>query len=143
MEGRILCPIDFSESSIDALRCALEIARKERLGVVVLYSYRLIQTDQDEEIIEFKNKTEAAAKEKFSAFEHLFQNGVTTDHEFVVEIGFFSDCISRQIRTKPITKIVIDNKMRPLLNDSHLNQEPFLRSLPIPVVVVGEPGQTG
>ena len=142
MEGRILCPIDFSESSIEALKYALEIARKEHLGVTVLYSYRLIQTEQGEEILEFKNKVEAAAREKFSAVEKIFKNGVTTDHEFVIEIGFFSDCISRQIRTRPVTKIVIDNRMRPLLNDSHLNQEPFLLSLPIPVIVVGEQGQT-
>ena len=139
MERRILCPIDFSESSIEALKCALEIARKEHLGVTVLYSYRLIQTEQGEEILDFKNRREASAKEKFSTIERLFDNGMCTDYEFVIEIGFFSDCIARQIRTGTVTKIVIDNKMRPLLNDRHLNQESFRHSLPIPVIVVGEP----
>ena len=142
MEGRILCPIDFSESSIKALKCALEIARNEHLGIIVLYSYRLIQTDQGEEILDFKNKKEALAKERFSAIEHLFENGPNIHYEFVIEIGFFSDCIVRQIRTAPVTKIVIDNEMRPLLNDKHLNREPFLLSLSVPVIVVGGSDQT-
>lgn len=112
------------------------------MGLTVLYSYRLIQTEQGEEILDFKNKMEASAKEKFSTIEHFFDNSVSTDHEFVIGIGFFSDCIARQIRTGSVTKIVIANKMRPLLNDRHLNQEPFLHSLSIPVILVGEPGQT-
>lgn len=140
MKGRILCPIDFSESSIEALKCAIEIARKECMGITVLFSYRLIEMGQGEEIMNFKNKMEASAKERFSAIEHFFNNGVNIDYEFVIEIGFFSDCISRQIRTGTVAQIVIDNGMRPLLNDKHLNQMPFLYSLSIPVIVVGEAG---
>lgn len=142
MKGRILCPIDFSEASIEALKCAIEIARKERMGITVLFSYRLIEMEQGEEIMHFKNKMEASAREKFSAIEHFFDNGVSTDYEFVIEIGFFSDCISRQIRTAPVAKVVIANGMRPLLNDKHLNQTPFLYSLSVPVIVVGATGET-
>src|SRR5690606_3628214 len=109
---------------------------------IVLYSYRLIQTDQGEEILDFKNKKEALAKERFSAIEHLFDNGANIHYELVIEIGFFSDCIVRQIRTAPVAKIVIDNEMRRLLNAKHLNREPFLLSLTVPVIVVGGSDQS-
>ncbi|HLT79489.1 MAG TPA: universal stress protein [Cyclobacteriaceae bacterium] len=136
MKGKILCPIDFSESSIEALKYAIEMANKEGRSVTVLYSYRLIQPDQEEEILKFRNRVELRARERFCMLEPFFHNGTITDHEFLIEIGFFGDCILRQIRTNSVDKIVIDKNMRRLITERP--QDAFLGSLPVPVVIVGD-----
>ncbi|HEY4652954.1 MAG TPA: universal stress protein [Cyclobacteriaceae bacterium] len=138
MEEKILCPIDFSESSIKALKYAIKLAKKEHLGVTVLFSYRLIQPGRGEEILSFRDKMEEAARERFDVLEKFFDNGVKTDHEFLVEIGFFSDCIARQVRNKKVRKIVIDNHMHEIINDLNQPPESFLNSLPVPVIVIGD-----
>jgi hypothetical protein len=136
MRGKILCPIDFSESSIEALKYAIDMANKEGRGVTVLYSYRLIQPDQEEEILKFRNRVELRARERFCMLEPFFHNGTVTDHEFLIEIGFFSDCILRQIRNNQVDKIVMDGNMRRLIVERP--QESFLGSLPVPVIIVGD-----
>ncbi|MFO7256241.1 MAG: universal stress protein [Bacteroidota bacterium] len=135
MKGKILCPIDFSESSIEALKYAIEMANKEGRGVTVLYSYRLIQPDQEEEILKFRNRVELRARERFCMLEPFFHNGTVTDHEFLIEIGFFSDCILRQVRNNQVDKIVLDSNMRRLIVERP--HESFLGSLPVPVIIVG------
>lgn len=136
MKGKILCPIDFSESSIEALKYAIEMAKREERGVTVLYSYRLIEPDQGDGILKFRNRVEMRARARFCMLEPFFHNGTVTDHEFLIEIGFFSDCILRQVRNERIDKIVIDDKMRRLVND--LPHGGFLASLPVPVIIVGD-----
>jgi nucleotide-binding universal stress UspA family protein len=136
MKGKILCPIDFSETSIEALKYAIEIANKEGRSVTVLYSYRLIQPDQEEEILKFRNRVELRARERFCMLEPFFHNGTMTDHEFLIEIGFFSDCIIRQVRNNHVDKIVMDRNMRRLIVE--FPPDSFLGSLPVPVVIVGD-----
>jgi hypothetical protein len=135
MKGKILCPIDFSESSIEALKFAIDMANKEGRSVTVLYSYRLIQPDHEEEILKFRNRVELRARERFCMLEPFFHNGTMTDHEFLIEIGFFADCILRQVRNNSIDKIVMDNNMRRLITE--IPQDSFLGSLPVPIIIVG------
>lgn len=136
MKGKILCPIDFSDSSIEALKYAIHMANEEGRAVTVLYSYRLIQPDQEEEILKFRNRIELRARERFCMLEPFFHNGTVTDHEFLIEIGFFSDCILRQVRSNDVDKIVMDRNMRRLITE--LPQDSFLGSLPVPVIIVGD-----
>ncbi|HEX7015052.1 MAG TPA: universal stress protein [Cyclobacteriaceae bacterium] len=136
MKGKILCPIDFSETSIEALKYAIQMANKEGSCVTVLYSYRLIQPDQEEEILKFRNRIELRARERFCMLEPFFHNGTVTDHEFLIEIGFFADCILRQVRENGVDKIVMDRNMRRLITERP--QDVFLRTLPVPVIIVGE-----
>lgn len=140
MKKSILCPIDFSESSIRALQYAINLAKKDRSGITVLYSFRLIQSPGDEGVVTFKKKMENDARERFTSLEKFFENDRRIDHQFIVEVGFFPDSIAGQVRKNSVSKIVIDKEMYPLINES-LNDhrqpvESLLNALNIPVIVV-------
>jgi nucleotide-binding universal stress UspA family protein len=142
MKKSILCPIDFSKSSVNALQYAIELAKKEHSGITVLYSFRLIQPKNGEGVVSFRKKMEKTALEKFTGLEKYFETDKQVDHRFLVEIGFFSDSIASQVRKNAISKVVIGNDMYPLINDHiighHQPMTSYLNSLRIPLIVVPE-----
>ncbi|MGC4021592.1 MAG: universal stress protein [Cyclobacteriaceae bacterium] len=60
--------VDFSESSKDALRCAVSLAQKFNEPLTILYAYRLLDGIEGE-AASMKNQIENDALKKFNALE--------------------------------------------------------------------------
>lgn len=135
MNRIILCPIDFSVSSVEALQYAVKLAESTKDSVSVLYSYRL-QPASMEGILEFKKRKEDDVKARFKSLEGLF---TSIPYKFIIEIGFLSDSIDNHIRKNGISALVMNRKMCSALNDHKEGaMEEFFESLTIPVVIIPE-----
>ena len=132
MKDRILCVIDFSESSAQALKWAQKFAEKTGATLTVLYSYRLLNSGNLSDIVSFKKQTEENSRKKFVELA-----GSDSKALFVTEIGFYSDNIENFIRKNPLTLVVMSDAMAHLIYD-HKGQtlQQFQRAIKVPLMVV-------
>jgi nucleotide-binding universal stress UspA family protein len=132
MSKSILCAIDFSESSLNALKWAAELSAKFNSHLTVLYPYRLLQTSK-EDVVELKKKNVELATRKFEALENDYLNGKVTSFEFTPEVGFLTDRIEDHLRKNSILMMVIGKNMN---SSSQENLDDLLNSVKVPVVVI-------
>jgi nucleotide-binding universal stress UspA family protein len=132
MSKSILCAIDFSESSLNALKWAAEFSAKFNSHLTVLYPYRLLQTSK-EDVVELKRKNVELATRKFEALENDYLNGKVTSFEFSPEVGFLSDRIEDHLRKNHILMMVIGKNMN---SASQENLDDLLHQVKVPVVVI-------
>ncbi len=137
MKDHILCAIDFSESSVNALRWANKIAGGTAADLAVLYSYRLIQTGKVADILSFQRKTEEEAKRSYLALSAGVKNGTAVPSSFITEIGFYSDNIEKFVRKNPSSVVVLSEKLAREIYD-HKGQPllSFLGTLQVPLFIV-------
>ena len=138
MPKMVLCPVDFSDSSIGALRYAMGVARKEEAGLAVLYTYRLTQLQKGEEVLSFRKKMEEEARQKFMKLESSIKAIVDLAPDFMVQIGFVTDSILGYVRKHEVSLLVLDRGIYHLLNDHGEAPDEFLHSLNVPFVIVPE-----
>jgi len=132
MAKSILCPIDFSESSLHALRCAVDLSSRYNCHLAVLYPFRLIQTSKDE-VLEAKKKNEEQAVVKFESLKSDYLNGKTLSFSFSPEVGFLSDRIEDHLRKNSILFMVIGKNMNA---SNQENLDDVLKHAHVPVVFV-------
>jgi nucleotide-binding universal stress UspA family protein len=135
----ILCAIDFSKSSLQALKWTIKMAQLTKAKVTVLFCYRLITAGDDEETLHLKKNIEDEALKKFNKIEKEMINGQSVSYQFVVEVGFFSFRIEMFIRKSPVGLLVMGDSIIPNFNEyKNLNFEQFLKNSKVPVVIVSE-----
>ena len=132
MAKSILCAIDFSESSLHALKLAADLAARFNCHLTVLYPYRLIQANK-EDIMQIKKKNEELAIRKFEALENDYLNGKVSSFDFTAEVGFLVDRIEEHLRKSPILMMVIGKNMN---SSSQENLDDLINQVKVPVVVV-------
>ena len=133
MMKSILCVIDFSEASMDALKWAIELSRRDGTHLHVLYPYRLLQPHKGVEMIKHKKETEQTAMKEFEVIEKklFLEGGISFD--FKPEVGFLSDRVEDRLRKNSPDLLVMS------MHVSKLNKENFeelLNNLKIPLVLV-------
>lgn len=132
MSKSILCAIDFSESSLNALKWAAEFSAKFNSHLTVLYPYRLLQISK-EDVMELKKKNVELATRKFEALENDYLNGKVTSFEFSAEVGFLTDRIEDHLRKNHILMMVIGKNMN---STSQENLDDLINNVKVPVVVI-------
>ena len=142
MDKTILCPIDFSDSSIQALEYAIDLAQQEKSSITVIYSFRLIQSEEGQEIRLFKKTMEEEANKRFRQLEDSFSKESAVDHRFLVEIGFMEDSIASQLKKNEVSKVVVDRAMCQSNDRESGIPKKFLESLKVPVIVVPDKALT-
>ncbi len=136
-QNSILCVIDFSESSLKALKWTVHLAGKSNARVTVLFCYRLITSIDDHETLDLKRNMEAEASMKFHALEKDLIKENSFSWDFVTEIGFFPFRIEMFLQKKPVGLIVMGNSIIENFNDyKRMSFDQFLKNVKIPVVVV-------
>jgi hypothetical protein len=136
-KGDILCAVDFSDSSIDALRWAVELARRTGSKLTIMFCYRLITGIHNEGTIDLKKSMEHEAWSKFNEVEKLVLMGQPFQYAFITEVGFYHLRIEMFLRTHPVRVLVVGNSIvRNFDEDTHLGFGQFLRLSKIPVVIV-------
>lgn len=132
MTKGIVCSIDFSESSKEALKWAVSLAQTLRSHLTVLYTYRLLNPHNGE-ATELKKKIEENAANSFASVEKELLNGKGVDYDFKIEVGFVSNRISDYARRNGISMLVMGSKMGETSKESF---DELARSLHVPLVIV-------
>src|SRR5205809_577294 len=110
-KGDILCAVDFSESSLDALRWAVELATRSGSKLTIMFCYRLIAGFRDEGTLELKKSMEHDAWSKFYAVEKQLLKGKPFQYAFITEVGFYHLRIEMFLRTHPVSVLVVSHSI--------------------------------
>jgi nucleotide-binding universal stress UspA family protein len=132
MKKGILCVIDFSDSSKEALRWAIRLAQELDCNLTILYTYRFLQP-YNGEAIEMKKKIEDDATKKFSTLEKELLIGSDVPYNFKMEVGFIADRAKDHVRRNGADFLVVGNKM------SSINKQSFdelVADIQMPLVIV-------
>ena len=132
MTKGIICTVDFSESSKDALKWSVSLAKLLNTHLTVLYTYRLLNSENGD-AVDLRKKIEGNALQKFSSVEKeiLLDSGISYD--FKVEVGFVSNRVKYYAKKDAVSIVVMGNKM----NSS--NKETFdelAETMEVPLVIV-------
>jgi len=131
MTRGILCAIDFSETSKDALRWSVDLARKLNKHLTVLYAYRLLY--RNGEALEMKKKMESDAVKNFSAFEKDFLLNKGISYDFKNEVGFVADRARDHVKNNEVDLFVI-GKNSDVENNESLSD--LIKKMEVPLVIV-------
>ena len=133
----ILCALDFSESSLQALKWTLKLAQLTHAQVTVLFCYRLIAAVDDEQTLDLKRNMENEALKKFNEIEKKVIKDQAISYKFVAEVGFFSSRIEMFIRKSPVALLVLGNSIIQNFDEyKNFSFEEFLKNSNVPVVIV-------
>jgi nucleotide-binding universal stress UspA family protein len=128
----ILCTIDFSESSGQAIEWALSLAQHMRAHLSIRYAYRLVQS-RGGDVAHLKRNIEDQARHKFQQIEqdHLLGKGVAYDFE--IEVGFISDRISAYAKKNNLNMIIMDKHVNTHSGETF---EELMNSLSVPMLLI-------
>lgn len=131
-ESSILCTIDFSKSSRDALQWAVQLAKQLNSHVTFLYTYRLIQY-RSGEALQLKQEIEAFAWRQFEILEKEILEGEDISYDFKVEIGFVADRVEDFARKHSLNFLVTNKSI-----DNHGKEsfDELIQHLRVPLLVV-------
>ncbi len=132
MNKGVLCTIDFSESSREALRTAVSLAQLLKSRLTVLYPYRLLNTHNGE-ATDLKKKIEEKALQHFSVLEAEILSGSGVPYEFKVEVGFISNRVRDYAKKNGVSFVVMGNKMNSSNNESF---DELAEHIQMPLVIV-------
>lgn len=132
MNNSILCTIDFSDSSKDVLKYAVGLSRQLKNHLTVLFTYRLLNS-QNEEAVDVRKKIEENAKNNFSVLEKdvLVDSGVSYD--FKIEVGFVSNRVREYAKKNTVSFLVMGKKMN---SGSKESFDELAENLQVPLVIV-------
>jgi hypothetical protein len=132
----VFCAIDFSETSLQVLRLASQQAEIRGGKVIVLYSYRLVQS-ADKPVAEYRKAVELGAKENFQTLAQSLTGKEQALLDFRMEIGFLTDRIEFYAQKGEIDLIVLSTEIANQYDEhSGISLIDILNSLKIPVMVV-------
>jgi len=132
MAKTILYTTNFSNSSNHALKWAVTLAKQLKAHITILYTYRLIKS-QNGEVIQMKKKIEEEALRNFATLEHDLLTNQNISYDFRMEVGFMNDRVEHFTRKVPINFLVMDREM------STENRESFdelVEHITVPLVIV-------
>lgn len=135
MLSTILCTIDFSDASKDALRWAVTISRQLKTHLTVLYVYRLVNGEavKNGEAVQLKRRLEEEARTKFVTLEKEILDGQGVVYDFITEVGFVSDRIATHAKSKSVKFLVMDKNMGAGTRESY---DELVRQIDVPLVIV-------
>jgi hypothetical protein len=132
LDKGILCTIDFSESSKEALLWAVSMAKELNQHLTVLYAYRLVSNAASEGV-ELRNKMEKDARQRFLELENEILKGSGVSYDFKSEVGFVSNRVKDHVKKNGLSFWVTGNHM------TSVNRESFdelASNIKVPLVIV-------
>ena len=134
----ILCALDFSDASGEALNEAIRLAAEKKTNLIVLYTYRLLYA-KGVEVSEYRRNVELKARENFDVLIKNLKTHPEVPYEFIIEIGFLSDRIESMVKRNKVECLVLCEKLAASMYEQQgLSFEHFSASLNIPVLIIPE-----
>lgn len=129
----ILCTIDFSDSSKQALTWAAGLAKELNAHLTILYTYRLYST-KNSEAIELKKQLELKAIHNFTLLEkELLETHNEISYDFKTEVGFVADRVENFVKNHAVSFLVMDKSMN-AQNKEMFNE--LVEHIQVPLVIV-------
>jgi nucleotide-binding universal stress UspA family protein len=132
VQKKVLCAIDFSNPSHQALKWAVDFSRSIGCNLAVLYSYRLTRR-LNEDILALKKRIELEALDHFSQFESEYLSNANLTYEFKVEIGFIADRVEDFANKNSISFIVMDKTVYTRTRETF---DELLELANVPIIIV-------
>jgi len=107
----VLCLIDFSEASRQALKWAAEEAWKQHTQLTVLYPYRLNQLQGRDGLAKLRQGLDTEAIFNFQKLAEATLNEIPIKYEFKPEIGFITDRVYAHSHVKEFSMLVISKHL--------------------------------
>lgn len=131
----ILCVIDFSDASKDALLAAVNIAGETKSSLTVLYPYRLNQPRNVTDVTQWKKSIDVDATNNFNRMSiNLFKDSNVL-WEFKPEVGFIGDRVEAYTQKYNVGLVVMSTHL------SRASSEVFLEmldKLKCPLLIIPE-----
>lgn len=131
-DSHILCTIDFSKSSRDAVQWSVQLARQLNAHVTILYTYRLIQY-RSGEALQLKRDIETSATQQFELLEKELLAGQGISYDFKVEIGFIADRVEDYAKKNSLNFLVTNKNIH---NNGRESFDDLIEHLQVPMLVV-------
>lgn len=131
MTNEILCTIDLTDSSKEALKWSVRLAKDLKSPLTILYTYRLFK--QNGQGAALKKIMEEEAAKKFAALENEFLKEAGITYHFKTEVGFVDDRIEEHTRTNKVSFLVMGNDVRKTISDSF---DALVSEVQIPLVII-------
>jgi len=132
MTKGILCTIDFSEASRQALKWAVLFSKTQGSDLTILYTYRLTK-NMTGEVVVWKKKMEEEALQKFASFENECLKTAGIKYEFKIEVGFVADRIEDHTQKSKISFLVMDKNMCSQSKDTF---DDLMEHVNVPLVII-------
>ena len=132
MHNVILCTVDFSEGSKDALTYAVRLSKKFKSHITVLYTYRLLTT-LDEDPLDIRTRVEQKAQREYALLEKEVLAGSRVPHDFKIEVGFVSNRVKEFAKANIIVFLVMSNRMNASSKESF---DELADKVHVPLVIV-------
>jgi nucleotide-binding universal stress UspA family protein len=110
MGKTILVPTDFSRNADAALKYAIGLAEEIESSLLILHSYRLLQTavpSVDQSPFSIKNQWDKDTWEKFRSIESNIIKNSKIRYDFEVDVGFASDAIISSVEANDIGMVIM------------------------------------
>ena len=104
--GSILCVIDFSDASRDALQYAIDMAASLDTRVCALYPYRLTNLAPQDDVARAKSSLDLGASQDFIKLRNSLPTTPAVAVEFRSEVGFINDRVYAYLKLNPQVVIV-------------------------------------
>jgi nucleotide-binding universal stress UspA family protein len=132
MNKEIICTIDFSDSSREALKWSVSLAALLKSHLTILYTYRLLNSHNGE-AVQAKKKIEENAFLKFAELKKDVLEGHDIAYDFRVEVGFVSNRIRHYANLNGVSFLVMGNTMNSTNKESF---DELAQSLQVPLVII-------
>jgi nucleotide-binding universal stress UspA family protein len=130
MTNGIVSVTDFSDSSRETVRWAIDLAKRLDSHLTILYTYRLFK--QEGEAVPLKRRMEEEASKKFTELESQLLAGSGIEYDFKTEVGFVDDRITEYVKHNKLSFLVM-GKVGARNNETF---DGLLKSLQVPLVIV-------
>ncbi len=115
---KILFPIDFSGSSIEALNYVVRLSNAFESDLIVLHTYRLINAFLDNNNLpNMKKDLEIHANNQFKLIEDQYLKSSGIHYLFQSEVGFISDRIISNVKEFDIDLLVLSSSVEEKIKD--------------------------
>jgi nucleotide-binding universal stress UspA family protein len=131
MANGVLCTIDFSDSSRDAVKRAIQLAHEFESSLTILFAFRLFK--HNGEAVEMKKQIEHNAQTKFERLENELLKDAGVCYEFKAEVGFVDDRIERHARENNVRFLVMGESMHEITKES---LDDLASQLQIPMIII-------
>lgn len=135
----ILCVTDLTDSAVNVLGKATEMARAIQAHVVILFPYRLIGKNYSGNMAKLREELEQEAHDKFEELKHTVSGLDSLTYDFHPEIGFPVDQIKTYLQTTDVDMVAISQAQANSINETNSNSlQQLIAHSRLPFLIIPE-----